>query len=252
MKIISILVASAAAAAIGFADAKFTRGSLYKTKEHADRHLDSTELSMPGQPGDNSGITELLADDGVSKEIVSGFLTALEISGAKMSSGPARDLCATILDEILDFFLFRREVEEAIKVIVCGPITSLKPSQAPSDVPSAKPSDVPSAIASLKPSQAPSDVPSAKPSDVPSAIASLKPSQSPSDVPTVTGQCQKDSDCGLGEYCGSANPNRTCANCRCYTSGGAYENSCSSDNNCSPFRLCAKNSYYVACPNMNN
>jgi len=131
MKIISILVASAAAAAIGFADAKFTRGSLYKTKEHADRHLDSTELSMPGQPGDNSGITELLADDGVSKEIVSGFLTALEISGAKMSSGPARDLCATILDEILDFFLFRREVEEAIKVIVCGPITSLKPSQAP-------------------------------------------------------------------------------------------------------------------------
>ena len=80
MKIISILVASAAAAAIGFADAKFTRGSLYKTKEHADRHLDSTstELSMPGQPGDNAGIAELLADDGVSKEVVSGFLFALD------------------------------------------------------------------------------------------------------------------------------------------------------------------------------
>ena len=56
-------------------------------------------------------------------------------------------------------------MEEAIKVIVCGEdeeltITSLKPSQSPSDVPSV--------IASLKPSHSPSDVPSAKPSDVPS------------------------------------------------------------------------------------
>jgi len=93
-------------------------------------------MKMKDSPGDNAGIAELLTDDGVSKEVISGFLTALEISGAKMSSGPARDLCATILDEILDFFLFGREVEEAIKVIVCGPITSLKPSQAPSDMPS--------------------------------------------------------------------------------------------------------------------
>jgi len=134
-------------------------------------------MKMKDSPGDNAGIAELLTDDGVSKEVISGFLTALEISGAKMSSGPARDLCATILDEILDFFLFGREVEEAIKVIVCGPITSLKPSQAPSDVPSAKPSDVPSAIASLKPSQAPSDMPS------------------------IIGSCQDDDDCVFGENC---------------------------------------------------
>jgi len=213
MKIISILVASAAAAAIGFADAKFTRGSLYKTKEHADRHL-STELSMPmkmkDSPGDNAGIAELLTDDGVSKEVISGFLTALEISGAKMSSGPARDLCATILDEILDFFLFGREVEEAIKVIVCGPITSLKPSQAPSDVPSAKPSDVPSAIASLKPSQAPSDMPS-------------------------TGSCLGDDDCGIGEFCG-ASPYGTkkCQDCLCGVSGvfSYLGDTCDSDADC--------------------
>eukprot|EP00578_Thalassiosira_sp_NH16_P027573 CAMPEP_0181098632 /NCGR_PEP_ID=MMETSP1071-20121207/12230_1 /TAXON_ID=35127 /ORGANISM="Thalassiosira sp., Strain NH16" /LENGTH=238 /DNA_ID=CAMNT_0023181241 /DNA_START=48 /DNA_END=764 /DNA_ORIENTATION=- len=234
-----IIVASAAAAAIGFADAKFTRGSLYKTKEHADRHLDSTELSMPGQPGDNSGITELLADDGVSKEIVSGFLTALDISAAKMSSGPARDLCTTILDEILDFFLFRREVEEAIKVIICGEdeeltITSLKPSQSPSDVPSA--------IASLKPSHSPSDVPSAKPSDV--------PSQSPGPIITCGGDikegetCSEDGECGCGLFC---NPGTLiCSACKCGTSSGSE---CSSHTDCGSV-LCVKTSDYNVCPNM--
>ena len=45
MKLLSTLIKSAPFAAIGFADAKFTRGSLYKTKEHADRHLDSKVLS---------------------------------------------------------------------------------------------------------------------------------------------------------------------------------------------------------------
>ena len=85
------LASAAAAATVGFADAKFTRGSLSKTEEGAKRHIDSTELSMPGQmkdspgPGDNAGIAELLAKNGVKEEAISGFLFALD---AKMSSGP--------------------------------------------------------------------------------------------------------------------------------------------------------------------
>ncbi len=71
---ISTLVASAAAATVGFADAKFTRGSLSKTEEHAKHHLDSTELSMAGQmkesPGDNAGIAGLLAEKGVNEDLV--------------------------------------------------------------------------------------------------------------------------------------------------------------------------------------
>jgi len=182
-------------------------------------------MKMKDSPGDNAGIAELLTDDGVSKEVISGFLTALEISGAKMSSGPARDLCATILDEILDFFLFGREVEEAIKVIVCGPITSLKPSQAPSDVPSAKPSDVPSAIASLKPSQAPSDMPS-------------------------TFSCLGDNDCGIGEFCGYDNK---CQDCIC-TKFYEFENSCDSDADCSGagFACLTDTDIGTTCPNMNS
>jgi len=182
-------------------------------------------MKMKDSPGDNAGIAELLTDDGVSKEVISGFLTALEISGAKMSSGPARDLCATILDEILDFFLFGREVEEAIKVIVCGPITSLKPSQAPSDVPSAKPSDVPSAIASLKPSQAPSDMPS-------------------------TGSCLGDDDCDTGEFCGY---DCKCQDCLCTNQAEwKYENSCDSDADCSVGFACLTDTDIgITCPNMN-
>jgi len=186
-------------------------------------------MKMKDSPGDNAGIAELLTDDGVSKEVISGFLTALEISGAKMSSGPARDLCATILDEILDFFLFGREVEEAIKVIVCGPITSLKPSQAPSDVPSAKPSDVPSAIASLKPSQAPSD------------------------MPTI-GSCQDDNDCGPGQYCGYVFDNKKCQGCLCGSGGFSFiGDTCDSDADCNERiagSTCLNADNGNACPNM--
>jgi len=184
-------------------------------------------MKMKDSPGDNAGIAELLTDDGVSKEVISGFLTALEISGAKMSSGPARDLCATILDEILDFFLFGREVEEAIKVIVCGPITSLKPSQAPSDVPSAKPSDVPSAIASLKPSQAPSDMPS------------------------IIGSCQDDNDCGIGEACSAFT--KKCQDCLCIKLSPFcidYSSGCSRDADCSGGFACL-DEFGNTCPNMN-
>jgi len=190
-------------------------------------------MKMKDSPGDNAGIAELLTDDGVSKEVISGFLTALEISGAKMSSGPARDLCATILDEILDFFLFGREVEEAIKVIVCGPITSLKPSQAPSDVPSAKPSDVPSAIASLKPSQAPSDMPS-------------------------IGSCQDDNDCGIGEFCGyvsGAGATKKCLDCLCIKlllgAPPIEAGTCDSDADCSGAGFRCRNAQIGnSCPNM--
>jgi len=208
MKIISILVASAAAAAIGFADAKFTRGSFYKTKEHADRHhLDSTELSMPGQmkdsPGDNAGIAELLADDGVSKDVVSGFLFALD---TKMSSGPARDVCTTLLDEILDIFLFSREVEEAIKIILCG-------------------------------------------EDEEIASTSI-PSQSPSEGPTVTGQCQDDKNCGLGQYCSPGGPPRKCAFCECFRGSGGTTRTCTSEEQCDSPYECKAVRLNKACPNM--
>lgn len=117
---ISALVKIVSAATVGFANAKFTRGSLYKTEESEKRHLDSTDLSMPGQmkdfAGDHAGIAELLAENGVNEKGVSGFLMALD---AKMSSGPARAVCTTIVDEILDFFLLSHEVKEAIKIIIC-------------------------------------------------------------------------------------------------------------------------------------
>eukprot|EP00578_Thalassiosira_sp_NH16_P025728 CAMPEP_0181083522 /NCGR_PEP_ID=MMETSP1071-20121207/4202_1 /TAXON_ID=35127 /ORGANISM="Thalassiosira sp., Strain NH16" /LENGTH=215 /DNA_ID=CAMNT_0023165185 /DNA_START=721 /DNA_END=1368 /DNA_ORIENTATION=+ len=121
---ISALVKIVSAATVGFANAKFTRGSLYKTEESEKRHLDSTELSMPGQmkdfAGDSAGIAELLTENGVNEEGVSGFLMALDISAEKMSSGPARAVCTTIVDEILDFFLLSHEVKEAIKIIICS------------------------------------------------------------------------------------------------------------------------------------
>jgi len=118
---ISALVKLVSAATVGFANAKYTRGSLYKTEESEKRHLDSTDLSMPGQmkdfAGDHAGIAELLAENGVNEKGVSGFLMALD---AKMSSGPARAVCTTIVDEILDFFLLSHEVKEAIKMIICS------------------------------------------------------------------------------------------------------------------------------------
>jgi len=184
MKISALIKLASAAATVGFADAKFTRGSLSKTEEGAKRHIDSTELSMPGQmkdsPGDNAGIAELLAENGVDENGISGFLMALDMSTTKMSSGPARVVCTTIVDEILDFFLFGREVEEGIKVIVCGEdeeltITSLNPSQSPSDVPSAGPTIT--------------DVPSAGPTIT--CGGDIKKGET----------CQLDSDCGCGLWC---------------------------------------------------
>eukprot|EP00578_Thalassiosira_sp_NH16_P025482 CAMPEP_0181099892 /NCGR_PEP_ID=MMETSP1071-20121207/12900_1 /TAXON_ID=35127 /ORGANISM="Thalassiosira sp., Strain NH16" /LENGTH=210 /DNA_ID=CAMNT_0023182581 /DNA_START=93 /DNA_END=726 /DNA_ORIENTATION=+ len=122
MKLLSTLIKCAPFATISFADGKrFTGRSSYRTEEHTERHLDGTELSMPGpmkmkeSPGDNAGIAKLLDDKGVNEEEISGFLMALDISGAKMSSSPASVVCSIILDEILDFFLFSREVEDAIK-----------------------------------------------------------------------------------------------------------------------------------------
>mmetsp|Transcript_3453 Transcript_3453/g.8768 ORF Transcript_3453/g.8768 Transcript_3453/m.8768 type:complete len:158 (-) Transcript_3453:188-661(-) len=108
MKLLSILIKLAPFATISLADAKrFDGRSPYKTEGRAERHLD-TELSMPGP---KKGVDETGIPDTVA---------ALDISGAKMSSGPARVVCSTILNELFDLLLFSREEEEAIKIIVCG------------------------------------------------------------------------------------------------------------------------------------
>eukprot|EP00578_Thalassiosira_sp_NH16_P014229 CAMPEP_0181110292 /NCGR_PEP_ID=MMETSP1071-20121207/18640_1 /TAXON_ID=35127 /ORGANISM="Thalassiosira sp., Strain NH16" /LENGTH=119 /DNA_ID=CAMNT_0023194061 /DNA_START=159 /DNA_END=516 /DNA_ORIENTATION=- len=116
-------------------------------------------------------LAKLLAEKGINEGEISHLLTALEISGAQMSSAPARDVCSIILDKILDFFLFSRKVEESITVVVCGEDEEITTT----------------------------------------TTCTSTPSQSPSEGPTITrsfgdggeygNTCNSDKDCGCGLYC---------------------------------------------------
>jgi len=196
---ISALVKLVSAATVGFANAKYTRGSLYKTEESEKRHLDSTDLSMPGQmkdfAGDHAGIAELLAENGVNEKGVSGFLMALD---AKMSSGPARAVCTTIVDEILDFFLLSHEVKEAIKIIICHESEGEEIT-----------------------------------SSTTSTIIATCVEKEGDACPNYT-----HSECGCGLYCDFINPQGpTCSPCKCLVNG-EYSGNCYSNADCGEGSTC--------------
>ena len=109
---------------IGVASASRIKGGMRTLIEGPkERNLEDPALSMPPQPIDdhNHDIKELLANEGFDAGAISHITTALDLSGARMTSGSdAKYWCASILEELFDFLLFSAAVEDAITLLICN------------------------------------------------------------------------------------------------------------------------------------
>ena len=120
MTTVSILVGSTDAA-------RFKGRSPNRIDEKYERDLHSdSALSMPQEKEepvvDTQRVADLLMAQGIGNVSFDDIASMLEldVQGSKMSSGPARDVCGIILDEVFDLLLFSDAVEDAFKVIICG------------------------------------------------------------------------------------------------------------------------------------
>ena len=109
---------------IGVASASRIKGGMRTLIEGPkERNLEDPAFSMPPQPIDdhNHDIKELLANEGFDAGAISHITTALDLSGARMTSGSdAKYWCASILEELFDFLLFSAAVEDAITLLICN------------------------------------------------------------------------------------------------------------------------------------
>mmetsp|Transcript_27229 Transcript_27229/g.65433 ORF Transcript_27229/g.65433 Transcript_27229/m.65433 type:complete len:245 (+) Transcript_27229:376-1110(+) len=159
MKLLCVKIITAMYVLVGSTDATRLKGRSPNRIAHGDSALPVPQAKARAQAKEESAvdiqrIADLLMAQGIGNVSFDDIASMLEldVQGSKMSSGPARDVCGIILDEVFDLLLFSGAVEDAFKVIICG---VEEETAAPTSAPTASPTAAPTASPTSAPTASP-------------------------------------------------------------------------------------------------